>query len=107
MNQTTSFFLGLIGGTIGFIITFYAVFFGTIDESVFGESFFMGTSMFAMLFSTIAIIGAALVKIKPKLAGWLMLLSGLSLPIFISTFGFVPLLLLVPPGLTEILRKRR
>jgi len=106
MKQKTSFILGMTGGVLGFIYTFYAVFFGTVDETNFGESFFMGTSMIAMSLSTFAIVGAALIKTKPKLAGWMMFLSGLGLPIFISTFGLIPLLLLVPPGLSEILRKR-
>ncbi|WP_416151210.1 hypothetical protein ACM26V_09665 [Salipaludibacillus sp. HK11] len=106
MNQTTSFFLGLTGGIIGFIYTFYAVFYGTIDETLFGESFFMGTSMIAMILSSTAIIGGALVKSKPRLSGWLMFLSGLGLPLFISTFGLIPMLFLLPAGLTEIARAR-
>ncbi|WP_280769209.1 hypothetical protein [Salipaludibacillus daqingensis] len=106
MNKTTTFFLGMTGGAIGFIYTFYAVFFGTLDETTFGESFFMGTTMVAMLLSTIAMIGAALVKRKPTFSGWLMFVSGLMLPLFISTFGLIPLLFIVPAGLSEIIRNR-
>ncbi|PYZ93448.1 hypothetical protein CR194_09750 [Salipaludibacillus keqinensis] len=105
MNQTMTFILGLIGGTVGFFYTLYAVYYGITDEFVFGESFVIGTSMAAMTISTIAIVGASFVKLRPKLSGWIMIITGLSLPLFISTFGFVPLVFLVPAGLKEISRK--
>ncbi|MCR6095830.1 hypothetical protein HXA31_09510 [Salipaludibacillus agaradhaerens] len=99
---STRFYSGLIGGILGFIFTFYAVYYGTTDEIVFGESFLMGSSMIAMGLSTIAIISACMIRLKPRFSSWTLVISGLLIPFFISTYGFVPLVFLLISGIPGI-----
>jgi hypothetical protein len=96
---STRFYSGLIGGILGFIFTFYAVYYGTTDEIVFGESFLMGSSMIAMGLSTIAIISACMIRLKPRFSSWALVITGLLIPFFISTYGFVPLIFLFIAGI--------
>ncbi|QHT48492.1 DUF4064 domain-containing protein [Bacillus sp. SB49] len=105
MNRTTEMVLGIIGGLIGFGGAFFALFMGALDESFNGTSELNGLGSSAFLFSILAIIGAIVVKFKPKLGGWLMLISGVAILISISLFGVVPALFLVAAGLMGILRK--
>ncbi|MFC3039490.1 DUF4064 domain-containing protein [Virgibacillus xinjiangensis] len=105
MNRTTELVLGIIGGLIGFGGAFLALFVGSVDEAINGTSELNGLGTSAFIFSALAIIGAILVKFKPKLGGWLMLISGIAILISISLFGVVPALFLIPAGLMGIIRK--
>lgn len=105
MNRKTSFYLGIIGGSLGFIYISYALFSGISDEATFGEPFATGMAMVAMSFSTIAIVAAVLAKQKPKLGGWIMIISGIAIPVFIGSFGLIPFLFISIGGLIAVLNK--
>lgn len=105
MSRTIEMVLGILGGLIGFGGAFFALFMGTLDEAFNGTSELSGLGTSAIIFSSIAIIGAIVVKFKAKLGGWLMLISGIAIVISISLFGVIPTLFLVPAGLMGILRK--
>lgn len=107
INKNTSFYLGLIGGTIGFIYTFIALFSGTADEATLGETFASGMAMVAMSFSTIAIVAAVLVKQRPLLAGWLLIVSGIAIPLSIGSFGILPFLFTSTGGAISLLIARK
>ncbi|SIS60117.1 hypothetical protein [Salimicrobium flavidum] len=107
MNRTTELALGIIGGLIGFGGAFFALFIGSVDAAFNETSEIGGLGVSAFLFSSLALIGAILVKFKAKLGGWIMLISGIAILISISLFGVIPALLLVPAGLMGILRKEK
>ncbi len=107
MSRTLEIVLGIIGGLIGFIGAFMALFIGSVDEALSGNTQISGLGASAFLFSITAIIGAILVKFKPKIGGWLMLISGIAILISISLFGVVPFLFLVSAGLMGIIRKEK
>lgn len=105
MSRVTEMILGLIGAVFGFSGAFFALFVGSIDQSIngSGELSALGTTSF--IFSVIAFAGAILVKFKPKLGGWLMLVSAVGLVVAISLFGVIPALFLLAAGLMGIVRK--
>ncbi len=106
LNRTTEFVLGLIGGIFGFGGAFFAMFFGAVDKATTGSGgSISGLGIAALIFAVIAISGAIVVKFKPKLGGWLLLISGIGIVISISLFGILPALLLIPAGLMGLLRK--
>jgi len=105
MNRLTEMILGIIGSLIAFVGAFFALFVGAVDEAFNGTGEVSGLGTSAFLFSALALIGAIVVKFKPKLGGWLMLISGIAIVISISLFGVVPALFLVPAGLMGIMRK--
>lgn len=107
MNRTTEFVLGLIGGIFGFGGAVFAVMFGAVDEAVSGSSEISNLGWAAMLFSVLAIVGAILVKSKPKLGGILMLVSGIGGFISIFVFYILSAVLLVIAGLMGVLRKEK
>jgi len=105
LSRTTEFVLGLIGGIVAFGGAFFALAFGAVDKAVSGSGTISGLGVAAFVFAALAIVGAIVVKLKPKLGGWLLLLSGVGILISISLFGVLPMLLLVPAGLMGLLRK--
>lgn len=108
MTRTTEMILGIIGALIGFIGAFLALFMGSVDEAVNnGTSELSGLGTGAFLFSATGLIGAIVVKFKPKLGGWIMLISGIAILISISLFGIVPMLFLVIAGLMGVIRKNK
>ncbi|MCE7794814.1 hypothetical protein K8O68_20720 [Salipaludibacillus sp. CUR1] len=106
MTRTTTLYLGITGGSLGIIFTLYALYYGTTDEAVYGESFLAGETLGAILISTAAIVGASLARNNAKAGGWIMLLSGLALPVLIDTYGFIPLMLLLPAGISNIIKRK-
>ncbi|MGJ9382486.1 hypothetical protein [Salipaludibacillus sp. CF4.18] len=102
MNSKTSLYLGIIGGSLGFIYISYALFSGTADEAAYGEPFATGMAMAAMSFSTIAIVASVLVRQKPKLGGWIMIISGIAIPVFIGPFGLIPFLFIAFGGIIAV-----
>ena len=106
MSRTTEFVLGLIGGIFGFGGALFAIFFGAVDEAVSGgTSEVTGLGWGAFLFSILAIVGAIVVKINPKIGGTLMLISGIGGLISISMFYVLATVFLVIAGLMGIFRK--
>ncbi|WP_079478839.1 hypothetical protein [Halobacillus salinus] len=105
MSRTTEMVLGILGGLFGFGAASFALFIGAVDESLNGATEISALGKTAFFFSIIAIAGGILVQFKPKLAGWLMLVSGVGLVIAISLFGVLPALFLIAAGLMGIVRK--
>lgn len=100
MNRTTEMVLGILGGVIGFGGAIFALMFGAVDEAISGgSSEVSGAGWAAFLFSILAIIAGVVVKFKPKLGGWLMIVSGVGGLISISLFYVLPALLLILAGL--------
>lgn len=101
---TVEFFLGLIGGIIGFIAGFFALLLGSI-ASVFGNelaSNAYNAGYGILFFSILGIIGAAMVKSKTKTAGYLMIISAIG-GIFSNLILFsLSFLLLIIAGILAV-----
>ena len=107
MGRTTEFILGLIGGIFGFFGALIALMVGGIGSVVkaSGASSMMGLGWGAIIFSIIGIVGATLVKSKPKLSGWIMIISAVGGLICISLFYLLPFVLLLLGGLMALIKK--
>lgn len=103
------FAMGLVGGIFGIIASLIAMFVGGIDAafSDSGTSSITGAAVAALLFSVLAIIGSAMSKSKPKLAGWFMLISGVAGIICIFMLYILSGILLIVAGFMGILSKKR
>ncbi|MFH1224857.1 MAG: DUF4064 domain-containing protein [Candidatus Diapherotrites archaeon] len=114
-SRTVEFVLGLIGGILGFFAALLAILIGGLGAAV-GEAvdsqetassgslvILLGFS--AIIFSIIGIVGAALVKGRPKLGGGLMLVSAVGGLISISLFYSLSFVLLFIGGLMGLLKK--
>lgn len=102
------FAMGLIAGIFGIIASIMAMVIGGVDAafSDSGTSQITGLAVSALLFSILGIVGAAMTKSKPKVAGWLMLISGVAGFISISMFYILSGVLFVVGGLMGILAKK-
>ncbi|MBM7096200.1 DUF4064 domain-containing protein [Bacillus sp. H-16] len=107
MSRNTEMVLGILGGLLGFGGAFFALFIGSIDEAVSGSTEMWGLGTSAFLFSILGFAGAVIVKLKAKLGGWLMMISGVAILVSISLFGVVPALFLGAAGLMGVLRKEK
>ncbi len=107
MSRAREFVLGLIGGILGFIGAFFALFVGSIDSafSSTGTSSITALGWSAVIFSIIGIIGSVVVKGKAKLGGILMIISAIGGLISISMIYALSFVLLLIGGLMGILRK--
>jgi hypothetical protein len=101
---TVEFILGLIGGIIGFLAGAFAIMFGGLASAfaVKGASDIVGLGMGAILFSIIGIIGAAIVKSRTKIAGYLMIISAIGGLICISAFYILSFILLIIAGIMAV-----
>jgi len=72
------------------------------DKAVSGSVTISGLCVAAFVFAAVSIVGAIVVKLKPNPGGWLLLISGVRILIFISLFGVLPALLLVRAGLIDL-----
>lgn len=100
MSRTAEFVLALLGGIFGIFGAIFSIMFGSLTES---NIQLLGWS--ALVFSTVAIVSSVLVRIKPKIAGGLMLVSAVGGLVSISLFYVLPFILLVVGGLMSLLRK--
>ncbi|MBI5060860.1 MAG: hypothetical protein HZB67_00940 [Candidatus Aenigmarchaeota archaeon] len=103
----TELVLGLLGGIFGFFAGILALGIGGIG-SVFGASGagqIMLQAGVAILFSLIGIVGAALVKGRPKMGGWIMIISAFVGLIAISLFFLLSFVLLLVGGIMGVRRK--
>ncbi|WP_163528758.1 DUF4064 domain-containing protein [Halobacillus ihumii] len=109
MDRNSEFILGLIGGILGFFSAFFAIFIGEIDAAVSetGASAISGLGWAAFLFSTLAIVGAILVKSKTKIGAIMMIAAALGGLISISMFYLIPAALLLIAGIMGVVRKDR
>ncbi|NGZ73906.1 DUF4064 domain-containing protein [Saccharibacillus alkalitolerans] len=103
------FAMGLVGGIFGIIAAIVAMLIGGVDAafSESGTSQITGLAVSALLFSILGIIGSAFSKSKPKLAGWLMLISGIAGFISISMFYILSGVLLIVAGFMGIFSKKK
>ena len=103
-SLTVEFILGLIGGIIGFLAGFAAIAIGGLGSamSVNGASGIIGLGIGAIIFSIIGIIGAAIVKNKTKIAGYLMIISAIGGLICVSAFYILSFVLLIIAGLMAV-----
>jgi hypothetical protein len=101
---TVEFILGLLGGIIGFLAGFVAIAVGSLGSAfaVNGASTVVGLGLGAIVFSIIGIIGAAIVKSKTKLAGYLMIISAIGGLICISAFYILSFILLIIAGIMAV-----
>ncbi|GIP19944.1 DUF4064 domain-containing protein [Paenibacillus sp. J22TS3] len=102
------FAMGLIAGIFGIIASVLAMMVGGMDAafSSTGTSQITGLGISALLFSILGIVGAAMTKTKPKVAGWLMLISGIAGFISIFMFYILSAVLFVVGGFMGILSKK-
>ena len=103
------FAMGLIAGIFGIIASILAMFIGGIDAafSDSGTSQITGLAIAALLFSILGIVGSAFAKSKPKLSGWLMLISGIAGFVSISMFYILSGVLFIIAGFMGILTKKK
>ncbi|WP_425472321.1 DUF4064 domain-containing protein [Saccharibacillus brassicae] len=103
------FAMGLVGGIFGIIAAIVAMMIGGLDAafSETGTSEISGLAISALLFSILGIVGSAFSKSKPKLAGWLMLISGIAGVISISMFYILSGVLLAVAGFMGIFSKKK
>lgn len=101
---TVEFILGLIGGIIGFFAGIAAILFGSLAAafSVNNASNVIGLGFGAVIFSIIGIVGAAFVKSKTKIAGYLMIISAIGGLICISAFYILSFILLIIGGIMAV-----
>lgn len=106
-KRTVEFVLGLIGGIFGFFGAVFALMVGGIGKFFGGEgaSTIVGLGWVAIVFSIIGIVGAALVKSRAKVGGWLMILSAVGGVISISFAYSLSFVLLIIAGLMAVIRK--
>lgn len=109
MKRTTEFVLGLLGGIFGFFGAILALFIGGVDAAISssGNSEIIGLGWAAIFLSILGIVGAVLVKGKPKAGGIMMLISSIGGLISISLFYLLPFVLLLIAGLMGIFRKEK
>ncbi|QCT02744.1 hypothetical protein E6C60_2029 [Paenibacillus algicola] len=102
------FAMGLVAGIFGVIASIIALTVGGIDAAFSndGTSSILGLGLTAMIFSILGIIGAAMSKPKPKVAGVLMVISGIAGFISISFFYILSAILFIIGGFMGILGKR-
>ncbi|MDI6892792.1 MAG: DUF4064 domain-containing protein [Actinomycetota bacterium] len=108
-KRTVEFVLGILGGTLGFLGAGFVLFFGSVYSSFGGKdaSTLVSLGWAAILFAILGITGAALVKSKTKLGGWLMLASAIGGIISISFMYALPFVLLIIAGLMAIIKKEK
>lgn len=99
-GRTAEFVLALLGGIFGIFGALFAIMFGSFIQD---NIRFLGWS--ALVFSAIAIVSSVLVRIKPKIAGGLMLVSAIGGLVSISLFYVLPFILLIVGGLMALLKK--
>ena len=106
-KRTFEFVLGLIGGIFGFFGALIALMFGGIGSALGGEgaSTIIGLGWLAILFSIIGIVGAALVKSKTKVGGWMMIISAVGGVISVSFAYALSFILLIIAGLMAVIKK--
>ncbi|UOR13807.1 DUF4064 domain-containing protein [Halobacillus amylolyticus] len=107
MKRNGEFIVGLLGGIIGLFSTFFALFIGAVDAAIneAGTSVISGLGWAAFLFSTLAIVGSALVKSKTKAGTIMMIVAALGGLVSIALFYVIPAILLLTAGIMGLVRK--
>ncbi|HDM78649.1 MAG TPA: DUF4064 domain-containing protein, partial [Deltaproteobacteria bacterium] len=97
MGRTGEMVLGVLGGIFGILGGLFAVFFGGLGAALgaSGASEVIGLGTAAVILGIIGIIGGAIVNRNTRLAGGLMLFSGVAGFIAISLFWVIGGILLI------------
>lgn len=108
-KRTAEFVLGLIGGIFGILGALFVLGLGGLVAAFGAER---GSTVFLMfffasIFSVLGIVGAALVKTKTKLGGWLMIISAIGGLISISFAYTLSFVLLIIAGLMALIKKEK
>src|SRR5699024_10083859 len=95
--RTSSFVLELVGGMHGILAAILAIFIGGVCAAFAASDSdsIIGLGFSALLASVLGIVGAALVKGKPKVGSLLMFIAGIWGIISISAFYVVSGILLI------------
>jgi len=104
MARTGAMVLGIIGGIFGILVGIFVVLVGGVGGAlgVAGAKTVVGQGLGAIILAIIGLIGGAIVKGKPKLAGWMMILSGVLGFIAVSVFWFISGILLIVGGILAL-----
>ncbi|WP_411345383.1 hypothetical protein ACE3MZ_05010 [Paenibacillus sp. WLX1005] len=103
------FAMGLTGGIFGIVCSVVALITGVfaVVLSPDGTSGVWTAGLMGLIFSILAIVSAAMCKAKPRLAGWLMLVSGIGGFFSVLILYLLPGILLVIGGFMGILGKKK
>jgi hypothetical protein len=100
---TVEFILGLIGGIIGFLAGVMAIMVGFFAPAFsVNYDFFLLSGLGGIIFSIIGIIGAAIVKRKTKIAGYLMIIRAIGGLYCINVFYILSFILLIIAGIMAV-----
>ncbi|HEY8804956.1 MAG TPA: DUF4064 domain-containing protein [Clostridium sp.] len=106
MKRIAVFVLGLIGGIFGIISGLMAIMMGGVGKAVGSGSQGLGSlGFFAILFSVLAIVSACMINHKPKLFGWLLIVSAVGGTISVSFFYILSGLLILIAGIIALVKK--
>ncbi|PET65154.1 hypothetical protein CN514_12350 [Bacillus sp. AFS001701] len=105
MKRTAEMVLGILGSIFAFGSSFFALFFGTVDEAFNGKSEITSMGGTAFFFSVIALIFAIVINWKPRFSGIVLVISGIVILVSTGLFGVLPAILIVISGLMGIFRK--
>lgn len=106
--RTAALILGILGGVFGLFGAGAALTIGGVGGAVGAENAgtVIGGGTAALILSVLGIIGGALALAKPKLAGWLMLISGIGGIIAIFVLYLVPGALLLVGGILALAARK-
>lgn len=107
-NRTPELVLGIIGGVLGLIVGVFTVLLGGLQASFGGGG--EVTQFYAwatLLFATIGVIAVFFVASRTKLAGLLLIISGVGGLLLLQTIYVVPGVLLIVAGIMCLARGRQ
>lgn len=107
ISRTAEFVLGLIGGICGIIAGIVAIAIGGVGSAVGASQAGSVTSLgiFAILFSILGIVGAAIVNSKTKVSGILMVIACVGGFVCISMVYIFPGIMFAIAGVMALVRK--
>lgn len=109
VTRTGEMVVGIVGGIFGFLVGVFELFISGLGK-VFGVAGAAGVAELSTLTffaSTVGIIAAAVVGMKPRLSGAFMILAAVLGLIGASMFYAIPAILLGVGGLLALIRKER
>ena len=101
--------LSILGGVFGVLGGLFAVMFGGVQSAVGGAANSSNVGVngwFAILFATLALVAIFYISSKPKVAGWMLVVSAIGGLISISFFYVLSFILLLIAGIMCLTRGR-
>jgi len=105
-ERTAEFILGLLGGIIGILAVPGLLIMGAVIAGFGGSFGLFGAAILGGILSVVALVGAAFVKSRPKIAGVIMLVCGL-FGLFVALGLWIGALLLIVAGIVALIRKEK